>query len=1088
MFNLNNLKAQPLILGTSSEGGAAFGTIFHTDIDHQDFKTFHHFEGISGANPIYNVLVEANNGLLYGLTSKGGRNDHGVLFSYNPQTNDYKTLIHFNRFENGAEPRGSLIKTSDGKLWGMCSFGGQNNNGTIFVFDTDSNILTKKFDFSNPNGAAPFGQLCQYNNKLFGMTYQGGSSNLGVLFEFDMQLDSFSKKIDFNGTNGQNPFGSLILANNNKLYGLTYQGGVFGQGTIIEYNPQNDSLIKKKDFNPTLTGSNPYGNLLQAQNGRFYGMAFLGGANNNGSIFEYNLQTDSLIRKFSFSTSLGTGQNPYGNLIEISNGKFLGTTIQGSLNNGGALFEWNNNINSYQVLHRFSNASNGRNPQGSLQKHSNGKFYGLTNRGGQTNFGVIFEFDTFNNVVTKKLDLNVKQNGGYPLSNLSNFSKNNDLFGTTSSGGSNYAGSIFKINIEQQQYIKLYDFNAITDGANPQCRMIEAPNKKLYGLNLNGGSQNNGTLYEFNPKDSIFSKKIDFQGTTNGKNPHAALTVFNDSLLYGMTSLGGINDYGVIFKYNINQNTLIKVYDFDDTFSGSNPLSQLLLASDNQLYGTTFSGGQYQLGVFFKFNPSTNVFEKLIDFNGFNNGSYPQSSLVEIDNKIYGTTRFGGRNNDGILYVYDLNSSSLTVLNHFEDSIGLQPVGELLNINNQILSGTCFLGGENNAGSIFEYQLNNSALKAKVHFNVENGSKPLGGLIKACIPYRDTIQITVCDSFELFSKTSMIYESGVLNDTLSSLSGCDSILNIKLVVNKSSSSLIDTAVCDSYIDPIGNILDSSGVFYYKLANHLACDSIITLNLKIKNSSSFLHYSTCDSFIAANGSVFNQSGDYKIVIPNYLNCDSTINFKLTVLKSSSLMNVTSCFSYVLPDGKIVDSSGNYIVSLKNQYNCDSNITVQVQITKPNISVVYNDSVLVAQETDCNYQWINCLTQTEILNATQKEFKPNFNGLFAVIINKNNCIDTSNCFNVNNLSVENMFFDNDFIQLYPNPNQGSVFIKVNNILLNKAILYDFSGKEIKTFELNGSTLEQIHFYEFENGIYFIKIMNQNNYKVFKINKMN
>ena len=40
VFNLNNLKAQPLILGTSSEGGAAFGTIFHTDIDHQDFKTF----------------------------------------------------------------------------------------------------------------------------------------------------------------------------------------------------------------------------------------------------------------------------------------------------------------------------------------------------------------------------------------------------------------------------------------------------------------------------------------------------------------------------------------------------------------------------------------------------------------------------------------------------------------------------------------------------------------------------------------------------------------------------------------------------------------------------------------------------------------------------------------------------------------------------------------------------------------------------------------------------------------------------------------------------------------------------------------
>jgi len=1077
------INAQPFIFGMTSEGGEAFGTIFKTNLNYQNFNSVFSFKGIAGANPIYNTLIEANSGLLYGMNSKGGKYDRGVLFSFNPQTNVYLTIVHFNGTENGAEPRGSLIKTNDGKLWGMTSFGGKNNQGTIFVFDPNTEVFEKKHDLLSINGSAPFGNFCQFNNSLFGMTYQGGANGLGVLFEYNMTNDSFIKKLDFNGSNGQNPFGSLILASNNKMYGITYQGGTFGQGIIFEFNPQNDSFIKKKDFNPTATGSNPYGNLIQAQNGKFYGMAFLGGTNNNGTIFEYDSQNDTLIKKFDFSALLNTGQNPYGNLTEVSSGEFWGTTIQGGTNNGGTLFKYDNNIDSFQVLHRFVSSVNGRNPQGSLAKHSNGKLYGLSNRGGKTNFGVLFEFDVNNNLFANKIDLNTQENGSFPLSNLSEFSKNYYLYGLKSEGGANDDGVLFKMNIENNEVEKIHDFKANTDGANPHGNLTEAPNHKFYGLTLNGGVNNNGALFEYDPMGSVFAKKIDFDNFNLGKNPYSGLCVFNDSILFGMTSAGGLNDFGVIFKYNFLRNSIENVFNFDDTFSGSSPYSSLLLGSDNYLYGNTFNGGKNELGILFKFNPINNVLTKLIDFNGFSNGSYPQSTLVETDNKLYGLTRFGGNNNDGTLFEFDLSNTTLNILAHFHDSIGAQPIGNLLKHSNGDLSGMSYLGGKNGAGTVYEYQFNTQKLEAKHHFNVENGSKPIGGLIKTCIPSRDTINLSVCDSFLFFSGKSTAYQSGIYNDTISTILGCDSLINIHLTIKKSSKSTINASVCNTYIDPLGRQLDSTGTYEIRIPNHAGCDSVISIHLKVKKSFSQLNYTACDTFLAPNGTKYTQNGNYSVVIPNHLNCDSTIFFSLKIQKSYNTITVQSCFNYTLPNGKIIDSTGIYQAIVPNYLNCDSIITIDATITKPNILVTYNDTILVSQAQNSSYQWINCQNNSWVANETNKTFKPQINGNYAVIITQNSCTDTSNCINVSHLNITNL--EQSSLSIFPNPTQGLFTLNFNKMQFNQAVLIDLSGKELSNFNFFDTQLIDIR--HLKNGIYFLKLTNGSTSRFIKISKV-
>ena len=76
-----------------------------------------------------------------------------------------------------------MLLASNGKLYGMTSTGGSNGAGTIFTFNPSTNKVLKLFDFNGTNGANPIGNLIQATNKkLYGMTTYGGSHNFGTIF------------------------------------------------------------------------------------------------------------------------------------------------------------------------------------------------------------------------------------------------------------------------------------------------------------------------------------------------------------------------------------------------------------------------------------------------------------------------------------------------------------------------------------------------------------------------------------------------------------------------------------------------------------------------------------------------------------------------------------------------------------------------------------------------------------------------------------------------------------------------------------------------------------------------------------------
>jgi uncharacterized repeat protein (TIGR03803 family) len=204
------------------------------------------------------------------------------------------------------------------------------------------------------------------------------------------------------------------------------------------------------------------------------------------------------------------------------------------------------------------------------------------------------------------------------------------LYGLTTAGGAYNLGVLYEYNPVNNVLTKKIDLTGIANGNNPFYNTLVAYNNKLYGMITNGGTNNKGILFEYDPSINSFINKINFDGTATGASPFGNLTV-NDSKLYGMTMYGGINNKGVLFEYDPLNGTIVKKIDFDGT-NGRNPMGGLC-SSNHKLIGLTSQGGTKDVGVIFEYDPLTNNYIKRLDFDS-TNGAYPFSTYMVAYNPL----------------------------------------------------------------------------------------------------------------------------------------------------------------------------------------------------------------------------------------------------------------------------------------------------------------------------------------------------------------------------------------------------------------------------------------------------------------------
>jgi len=174
-----------LYYGTTYAGGAnTYGAIYEFNPATGSITLKHSFaaDGSEGGNPSA-VLTAASNGIYYSTTTSGGPTYNGTIFAFDPATGSI-TVYGFDG-SNGGYPNG-LVAAGNGLFYGTTAAGGANFNGTVFAFDSATGSITLQGSFDGSNGGAPKAALTPAGNGLYyGTTVFGGANNTGAIFAFE---------------------------------------------------------------------------------------------------------------------------------------------------------------------------------------------------------------------------------------------------------------------------------------------------------------------------------------------------------------------------------------------------------------------------------------------------------------------------------------------------------------------------------------------------------------------------------------------------------------------------------------------------------------------------------------------------------------------------------------------------------------------------------------------------------------------------------------------------------------------------------------------------------------------------------------
>lgn len=256
-------------------------------------------------------------------------------------------------------------------------------------------------------------------------------------------------------------------------------------------------------------------------------------------------------------------------------------------------------------------------------------------------------------------------------------------------------------------------------GINPVGKLVQAANGDLYGMTTWGGANGLGTVFKVTTSGTA-TTLVHFEGT-NGKNPYGSLALGEDGNLYGITTWGGTSDRGTVFMMT-PAGSLTTLYSFSN--SNGHPRGGLVQGSDGDFYGTTRQGGANSLGTIFKIT-STGAYTLLASFNGAN-GQNPEGSLVEgTDGSFYGTALAGGANSHGTVFKVT-TEGVLTAIASFDGINGSIPNGGLVLGADGDFYGVTTAGDTN--GTIFK--VTSAGLITKLH-TFDNASNPSGSLVQA---------------------------------------------------------------------------------------------------------------------------------------------------------------------------------------------------------------------------------------------------------------------------------------------------------------------------------------------------------------------
>ncbi len=329
-----------------------------------------------------------------------------------------------------------------------------------------------------------------------------------------------------------------------------------------------------------------------------------------------------------------TGGGPEFPPIIGQDGNLYGTTY--TSNNGGGIYSIATNGKNFAVLYEFPGGAGGSGSFGGLTQGADGLFYGTTLSGGTSGQGTVFQFNASTRTVTIIHAFDVAD-GSTPYAGLAQDGQGN-FYGTTSAGGANNLGTIYKIAAGTLAFSKIADLSDTSGGA-PFSPLLVGRDGLLYGTTTSAGTSGSGTIFRVSPQGGKVELLYAFSGQ-DGSSPFSGLTAGKGGIFYGTTDFGGQANAGVVFAFSVKGRKLTVLHNFAQT-DGAYPQGAVALDRAGRLLGTTFAGGANNEGTIYRYDPATSSFEVLEELS--------QSAGTANAGLTYagGKTFFGGTLNAG---------------------------------------------------------------------------------------------------------------------------------------------------------------------------------------------------------------------------------------------------------------------------------------------------------------------------------------------------------------------------------------------------------------------------------------------------------
>ena len=535
------------------------------------------------------------------------------------------------------------------------------------------------------------------------------------------------------------PFSTLTLAGDGNYYGTTSDGGHNALGTVFRITPAG-ALTVVVHFTGTTgaaKGSGPVAGLTLAADGSLYGTTSAGGATDNGTLFKVTTAgVFSTLIEFTGLSGVAKGSAPSAELLRYTDGNFYGTTIGGGASENGTIFKMTPS-GVLTTLAEFTGTGGGVRgsaPAARLIGNTSNVLFGTTSTGGSNNRGVVFKITTAGayTLLSQFTGTGGNTRGDTPSGPLA-IGADSNLYGVTEAGGANDIGVVFRVTQTGGAYTLLHQFDG-TVGGSPAGGLLLAADGNFYGTTVNGGTAGAGLVFKMTPA-AVLGTVAEFtgaQGVAKGDASRSALTVGGDGALYGTTSAGGAGNNGALFKVTTT-GTFTSLGDFTNA-AGWSPGEGLSLGPDGFLYVGNAEGGAAGFGCIVKVS-TAGATTPVVSFTGLAGtapGNEPAGVLaLGNDGALYGVTQFGGTADAGAAFRLT-TAGDYTLLSSFGVAQGARPNDGFVadSVGNLYTTGS--IGGSPGLGTIFA--ITPAGVRSRIASftgtaGAAPGSDPRGGLV-----------------------------------------------------------------------------------------------------------------------------------------------------------------------------------------------------------------------------------------------------------------------------------------------------------------------------------------------------------------------